>query len=140
MGELPPGAPENLNLYIECGVAAFITLSFLIGAFVNLRERHRDVAAWHVWVGALIYGVVFGAVIGFVILPLRLLLAEGSLPPEQAGYAGLGFLAVVIALRRGLLTRLPVLGPQVKAYRRAALRRSIEGAEKQIVKLSPKDA
>ncbi|MEQ1932078.1 MAG: hypothetical protein ABL957_16315 [Parvularculaceae bacterium] len=143
MNQLPEGAPEwlqqNFNLYIEISAAVIIALGFLVTSFTNLRERHRDVAAWHVWLGALIYGTVFGLVIGFVVMPLRLLLTDGTIPPEQAGYAGLGLFGALIILRRGVLSRLPILGPQVKAYRRASLRRSIEQAEKQIEKLSPKD-
>jgi hypothetical protein len=144
MNQVPEGMPvalqANFNLIIEVSVALAIAFGFLISALATLRERHRDAAAWHVWLGALIYGTVFGCLIGFVVMPLRLVLTDGSLPPEQAGYAGLGLFAAVIVLRRGVLSRLPVLGPQVKAYRRAALRRSIEQAEKRIEKLSPPQA
>jgi len=135
---LPEGFAEHPNLYIEIAAAIVIAMTFLISAMINLRRRHRDVAVWHVWLGALVYGAVFGALIGFVVMPLRLFLTDGSVPPEQAGYAGLGLFAVLLVLRQGVLSRVPLLGPQVKAYRRAALRRTIEQAEKQIAKLSPR--
>jgi hypothetical protein len=44
----------------------------------------------------------------------------------------------MIALRRGVLARLPFLGPQVKAYRRAVLRKQIETAQKQLESLTAK--
>jgi uncharacterized membrane protein YedE/YeeE len=133
-GEMPAG----MTYYIEGGIAATIAIMFLVSAMITLKERHRDVAAWHVWLGALIYGALFGLIIGFVIVPARTLLASGEVPPQTAAYTGFGFLAVIIALRRGLLARLPFLGPQVKAYRRASLRRSIETSQKQLEKLTPK--
>ena len=104
---------------------------------LTLKERHRDAAAWHVYLGAAIYGAIFGAIIGFIVVPLRMTLMNGDLPPQTAGVSGFGALALIIALRRGLLARLPFLGPQVKAYRRASLRRQIEAAQKQLEKLTP---
>lgn len=128
-----------MNYYIEGAIAAVIAIVFLITAMMTLKERHRDVAAWHVNLGALIYGLLFGAVVGFVIVPARTLLTSGNVPSQTAAYTGFGFLGVMIALRRGLLARLPFLGPQVKAYRRASLRRAIETSQKQLDKLMPKD-
>lgn len=129
--------PAEISLYIEIAVAAFITLIFVIASLVTLRARHRDTSAWHVHLGAAIYGVIFGAVIGFIIVPLRMALLGGEMPAETAGLSGAGALILIIALRRGLLARLPFLGPQVKAYRRASLRRQIESAQKQLDKLTP---
>jgi hypothetical protein len=128
--------PE-INIYIEIAVAAIITLVFVFTSIATLRARHRDMSAWHVHLGAAIYGVIFGAVIGFIIVPLRVALMGGEMPPETAGFSGAGALILIIALRRGMLARLPFLGPQVKAYRRASLRRQIEGAQKQLDKLTP---
>jgi uncharacterized membrane protein len=129
--------PADLNLYIEGFVAVFIMLVFAVSAMVSLKERHRDVAAWHVYLGAAIYGAIFGAIIGFVIVPLRTTLMNGDLPPQTAGVSAFGGLALIIALRRGLVARLPFLGPQVRAFRRASLRRQIESAQKQLEKLTP---
>lgn len=129
--------PTGMSLYIEISVAVMITAVFLISSLLSLKERHRDASAWHVHVGAVIYGAVFGLVVGFVIVPLRIVLMQGELPPQTVALSGFGFLFIVIALRRGLIGRLPFLGPQVKAYRRAALRRTIEAAQKQLDKLTP---
>ncbi|MCK5746644.1 MAG: hypothetical protein KAH44_10525 [Oricola sp.] len=130
--------PADLNLYIEALVALFIAGVFVVSAVLTLKERHRDVPAWHVWLGAAIYGAIFGAIIGFIIVPLRMGLMNGDMPPGMAGYSGLGALVLIIALRRGIVARLPFLGPQVKAFRRASLRRQIETAQKQLDKLTPK--
>lgn len=130
--------PPGMNYYIEGGVAVVILLFFVISSLSSLKERHRDTPAWHVHLGAAIYGAIFGAIIGFVIVPLRMVLMEGELPPQTAAYSGLGLFALIIALRRGLIGRLPFLGPQVKAYRRASLRRQIEVAHKQLDRLTPK--
>lgn len=130
--------PSGLNLYIEVFVAVMIMMFFVIGSLTTLRKRHRDTDAWHVHLGAAIYGAVFGLVMGFGIVPLRMYMTQGDLPPQMAGYVGIAILALVIALRRGLIGRLPFLGPQVKAYRRASLRRAIEASQKQLDALAPK--
>ncbi len=125
------------NIFVELGVALIVMLAFTAFAALTIKERHRDVAAWHVIARAAIHGAIFGAVIGFVIVPLRALLIDGSRPPRDALLGRLSFIAIMIALRSGLIMRLPFLGPQVKAWRRAALRRAVENASKQIEKLSP---
>ena len=132
-GAPPPG---SLNLYVEAAIAAAIAIIFLIGAVSTLRTRHMDVSAWHVWTGAAFNGAIFGVVVGFVVVPLRAILATGTLPPEMAAGASFGFLAVMIALRSGLVSRLPFIGAQIKAYRRAVLRRSMEQAQKQLDRLA----
>ena len=133
-------AEGALNYAVEGFIAFFITIVFVLYAMTRIKERHRDAAAWHVNLGAAIYGALVGIVIGFVIVPLRLVLMSGQVPPQTAAYSGLGFFAVMISIRRGLIGRLPFLGPQVKAYRRAMLRRTIEAAQKQLGKLTPQAA
>lgn len=130
----------GLNYYVEGFIALFIMLMFLLTAMMTLRKRHRDTAAWHVNLGAAIYGALFGAVVGFIIVPLRMVFVNGAVDPQTAAYSGFGFLAIMIALRRGMLARLPFLGPQVKAYRRASLRRAIEIAQQQLDQLTPQAA
>jgi len=128
-------AELSLNFFVELGVGIVVMLVFVALAALTIKERHRDVERWHVLVGAGIYGALFGAVIGFVIVPLRAIVTDTSLPPQYAAFGGLSFLAIMIALRSGLIMRLPFLGPQVKAWRRAALRRAIENAQEQIGRL-----
>ena len=128
-----------MNFWVEAAVAAVVSIAFVLTSIFSHRERHRDVEAWHIHVGAAIYGAIFGAVIGFVIVPLRVFLTDASLPPQYAAVSGFSVLFIMIALRRGLIGRLPFLGPQVRAYRRAGLRRTIENAQKQLDGLISKD-
>lgn len=132
---IPPG---NMKYVVEAVVALVFGLIVFAGSFATLRERHKDGEGWHVHAGALIYGLILGAIIGFVIMPLRFYLMSGEAPTQMAAWSGLGFIAVMIALRRGLIGRLPFLGPQVRAFRRALLRRTIEGAQKDLDKLTKK--
>lgn len=129
--------PLTVSQTIETTIAMVVTLSFFVMSFATLRERHKDGDGWHVHVGALIYGALFGAIVGFVLAPVRIALVSGQLPASMAAPYGVGFLVIMIAMRRGLLARLPFLGPQVRAYRRASLRRAIEVAQKQLDKLGP---
>lgn len=124
------------NLYVEGVIALVVAAAFVVFAMTLIKERHRDVAGWHVAVGAAIYGAVIGLVVGFVIVPLRMVLMNGHVAPQTAVLSGLGLVSFTMALRRGLIGRLPFLGPQVKAYRRALLRRTIEAAQKQLDKLT----
>lgn len=133
-------AELSKNFFVELTVAAIVMIVFIALAAFTIKERHRDVEAWHVVVGAAIYGALFGAVIGFVIVPLRALVTDTSLPPQMALMGGLSFIAIMIALRSGVIMHLPFLGPQVKAWRRAALRRAIEHANRQIERLGPPSA
>jgi hypothetical protein len=125
----------SLDFRIEFAVAATVLVAIVVMSLVTNKARYCDVAPWHVHVGAAIYGALFGAVIGFVIVPLRALVTDLSLPPHIALVGGLSFLAIMIALRSGVIMHLPFLGPQVKAWRRATLRRTIETANKQLDRL-----
>jgi uncharacterized protein involved in response to NO len=129
-----------MNYYVEAAVAAVVAVIFVLSSLLSIKEHHRDVEAWHVHVGAAIYGALFGIVIGFVIVPLRVWLTDASLPPQYAAVSGFSVLFIMIALRRGLIGRLPFLGPQVKAYRRALLRKTIETAQTQLNKLTAASA
>lgn len=125
----------SLNFWVEAAVAAVVAAIFAANSALTLKPRHMDVGAWHVHLGAGIYGLMIGLVIAFVIMPLRVYLTDASLPPLYAAASGLAFLAIMISIRRGLIGRLPFLGSQVRAYRRALLRRTIETSEKQLAKL-----
>lgn len=131
-------AELSRSFVVEATVAAVVTVMFVLNAMTSIRERHRDVAAWHVLLGAAIYGAIFGGVIGFIIVPLRVWLTDASLPLQYAAVSGFSVLFIMLALRRGLIGRLPFLGPQVKAYRRALLRKTIESAQLQLEKLALK--
>lgn len=133
-------AELSLDLRVELAVAVIVVMVFVVASVINTKPRHMDVAAWHVHVGAAIYGALIGIIIGFVIVPLRAVLMDGALAPQYAALSGLGVLVIMISLRRGLIGRLPFLGPQVRAFRRASLRRTLETAQKQLDRLIEKDA
>jgi len=133
-------ADLSLDLRVELAVAATVVVVFVVASMMNNKPRHMDAAPWHVHLGAAIYGVLVGAIIGFVIVPLRALLMNGALAPHYAALSGFGVLVIMLSLRRGLVGRLPFLGPQVRAFRRASLRRTIETAQKQLDRLAARDA
>ena len=57
------------------GAMLFIALEHALGGLSEF---------WHVYLGAAIYGAIFGAIIGFIIVPLRMALMSGELPPGMA--------------------------------------------------------
>lgn len=132
--------PGGIMLGVEAGIALAITLVMILFAALAIRPQHRDCARWHVLVGAGIQGAVYGVIVGFFIMPLRFALIEGSVPAGLTGPSFAIAVGVMIALRRGLFSHLPFLGPQIRAYRRAMLRRTIETSERQLSKLTTEAA
>ena len=129
---------EPHGIWFELSVIGFIVAVFILYAMATLKERHCDLAAWHVYIGAAFYGFVIGLIIAFVILPLRVYLLSSETRPEIAAFAGIGVFLVMFSMRRGLIGRLPFLGPQLRAYRRANLRKTIESASAELTKLEGK--
>ena len=131
--------PQEYTIWIEIAVAIGVALATVGNAAINLRARHRRGEGWHVYVGALVNGALVGILIGFVLLPLRSYMVSDGLPREQLAASVGGFILVVITLRRGWVGKLPILGPQLRAYRRANLRRIIETSQAQLDKLTSHD-
>lgn len=123
----------------EAAVVGFIVAVFVGYAAATLRKSRGEAPMRRVLVGAGAYGAVVGAVIAFVILPLRLVLIAGDAPDWIAAVGGVGVFLTMFSLRRGLVGRLPFLGGHVRAYRRAQLRRTIAVAEKDLRKLTDPD-
>ena len=132
-----PSLPDALQIWVEFCIAGLVCSGMVAYAMLTIRSRHRDTGAWHVYAGAAIQGLVYGAIVGFFIVPLRMAMMSGDLPTQFTGPTTLAAFALLIAMRRGLFSHLPFLGPQVRAYRRAALRRGIEVAQTQLSKLTP---
>lgn len=135
-----PIMPDGLQIWVELIIAGIVCAGLVGYAILTIKERHRDTAAWHVFTGAAIQGAVYGGIVGFFVMPLRLAVMNGQIPTQLSGTFAIAAFAVIIALRRGLFSHLPFLGPQVKAYRRASLRRGIEAAQTQLSKLTPADS
>ena len=127
----------DIELIASLTALVFVAAAFSLSAAIQLRKRHRDAPAWRVHAGAFVYGLMFGAIFVFGVLPLRVTLTSGEVPDEMTAVSGVAIFGIIIAIRRGILARLPLIGQPVRAYRRAALRRSIEDAEKALEKLTP---
>ncbi|MEM9168689.1 MAG: hypothetical protein AAGC56_03460 [Pseudomonadota bacterium] len=119
----------------DVAVIGFIVIVFIAYAGATLKDRHKDGAGGNVIAGAGVYGAVIGLVIAFVILPLRVYLISSETRPEIAALAGVGVFLTMFSLRRGLVGRLPFLGAHLRAFRRANLRKTIEGARAELGKL-----
>lgn len=137
-------------ILIELGVVAAITGLFLASSFVWLKPEHVDHDPVRVRIGAAIQGLIIGVLVGFVILPLRLafFIPDPSIvgdapPPPSGGIASISilpFLIFLIVVRRGLLARAPVIGLYLRAYRKAALKQQIAGAQQALARLARIDA
>lgn len=125
--------------WFEAAVVGFIVAVFILNAGVTLRAHAGDELA-SVLVGAGIYGFIVGLVIAFAILPLRVVLISGDVPNTFAALGAIGLFATMFALRRGAIGRMPFLGGQVTAYRRAQLRRGIAVASAQLARLETRVA
>lgn len=118
------------------GVVALVVLGFFFGL---VRRRHMGSAVAATHIGAVIYALLFGALVGFVILPVRLSLMEGEASAEEWAFwrhylPAMG--AFLLLVRSDLLMRLPGVGKFLRAYRAAGLRRAVENAEKRLAKFT----
>jgi len=121
-------------------VTAFVIL------WAELRLEHVQEEATLARVGAAIHGLSLGLFIGFVLLPIRAVAAaaaeaEGLDEFERTAIA-FSFapaLILFILLRRGALSRLPVIGRPLRAYRRACLRLQIKNARRTLDRLERLD-
>jgi len=125
-------------IWIEIGVAAAVML-VLYGATFLFKPDHMAPSIAHVRIGAAIQGAILGALVGFVLVPLRLAFFGGDGPPAvpspSVALAVLPILIVFVMVRRGLLARAPVIGRFLRAYRRATLRWQISNAEKALARI-----
>lgn len=135
-------------LWIELIVVGAISAAFLISTLF-FKAEHVEHHPSRVRKGALIQGLILGALIGFVLLPLRFaffvpdasLVPDAPPPPpkEWATLALIPFFVMMIIVRRGLLARAPVIGKYIRAYRRALLKFQIDGAQKALTRLEAMD-
>ena len=79
-----------------------------------------------------------GLLIGFVIVPLRMGYMEFRGIDMPAGWSSLSFfpaLLLLVVIRRGALLKAPVVKIYLRAYRRAALLKMRDEANKNLAKL-----
>jgi hypothetical protein len=134
--------------WIEAGVAGTITLIFLLSAIFMFKDEHVEHHPLRVYIGATLQGAIIAVLVGFVILPLRFafftpdpnLVPDAPEPPK--GLASLAILPafmLLLVVRRGLLARAPLIGPYLRAYRRAALKHQIDASSRALARLEAID-
>lgn len=131
-----------LYLWIEVATIATIIAIFLFQAFVLFKDEHTEHHPLRVKIGALLQGGIIGALVGLVLLPLRLSFFVPEIPgPPQAvaSTAILPAFLLLLIIRRGLLARAPLIGRYLRAYRRAALKYQIDVAEQRLARLEGMD-
>jgi hypothetical protein len=127
-------------LWIEGAVAAAIALAFFVASFFMFKPEHVEHHPLRVRIGALIQGATIGLIIGFVIVPLRMSLMssagfDGAASPGMSSLSFVPAIGLLIAVRRGVLLRAPLISRFMRAYRRAMLLRTRDHAIKQLGKL-----
>lgn len=127
-------------LWIEGAVALAIMCAYVLYAFLAFKREHVEHHPTRVRIGAAIQGLTIGLLIGFVLVPLRMQLMEarGMDMPGGAGMQSLAWLPaflLMIAVRRGVLLKAPVLSTYLRAFRRASLLKARDDANKALEKL-----
>lgn len=136
--------------WIEGTVTGGFTLAFLLTAVFLFKDEHVEHHPVRVYIGATLQGFIIGALVGFVILPLRFaffvpdpeLIPGAPVPPPPKGLASLAILPaflLLLVVRRGLLARAPLIGRYLRAYRRAALMWQIDSASRALARLEALD-
>jgi hypothetical protein len=125
--------------WIEVGAVVGITAAFVLSSFFMFKPEHVEHHPMRVRIGALIQGLTIGALVGFVILPLRIAFFDPNLAPQTPNsVSSLSFLPafiLLIVIRRGALLRVPYIRKYLRAYRRASLLRTIDVAKKHLTRL-----
>ncbi len=125
-------------LLVEIGVA-FAVFAIIFGfAFVSLKPEHAAGALGEARLGAAITAALIAGIVGFAVVPLRMTLIEGGEDARRAFPYAIAAFALMVLFRRGAAARLPIIGPAVRAYRMAMLRRTIAASQKQLAKLEAK--
>lgn len=129
---------EPLMLWIEGLVALLIAAAFVVHAFFAFKPEHVEHHPTRVRIGAAIQGLTIGLLIGFVVVPLRMQYMDMLDARATPGLSTLSFmpaLFMLIAVRRGVLLKAPVLSRYLRAYRRAGLLKARDDASKALARL-----
>lgn len=136
------------SLGVELAAVAVVTVFVIAWAEMRLKSPHVAHAPRLVRLGGALHGLSLGLFIGFVLLPLRAIsaaAAQSSANLSDLERTALAFsfapsLILFILLRRGLLSRAPLIGRPLRAYRRAVLQQQVEHAQRALHKLTALDA
>jgi hypothetical protein len=134
------GAHTPLMLWIEGAVALVIMGAHVLYALFAFKPEHVEHHPARVRIGAAIQGLTIGLLIGFVMVPLRMqfMEARGMDMPGGASTQSLAWLPalfLMIAVRRGVLLKAPILSTYLRAFRRAGLLKARDDATKALAKL-----
>ncbi|MGV6801474.1 MAG: hypothetical protein ACWA5L_06080 [bacterium] len=135
------------NYFVHHSVEVIVSLmimAIIFGlALIQLRERHFAGKRLQAYLGAILFGLMFGGIVGFILTPLNMSRMHGDLSMEDPEYLERYFPALflfLLVIRTQLTTRLPLIGGMVRAYRAANLRRTIEKSEAQLEKFIAMDS
>ncbi len=129
-----------MMLWIEGLTAAIIAAIVFGSSLFQLKKEHLGPDPVAVRIGAALQGLLFGSVVAFVMLPLRLQLMEGGVSTQARDYRPwIVALALIWTLRSGIIARVPILGHPFRAYRIASLKQSVSVAQGRIERLEALD-
>ncbi len=139
----------HILIWLEPMVMLGFSALFWLYALVFFRPEHAEHDPSRVLIGAALQGLIIGILVGFVIMPFRIafFVPDASLFPDAPqpprGLASLALLPaflLLVVIRQGLLARAPLIGRYLRAYRRAAIKRQIDGARRTLTRLEAVDA
>ena len=135
-----------IGLGVELAALAVVTAFVIIRAELRLKPEQMGPNWALVRVGAAIHGVSLGLCIGFVLLPVRAIAAAAAQADGLSDFqrTALAFsfapcLILFILLRQGALSRFPLIGRPLRAYRRASLGVQIAAAQAALGRLAHLD-
>lgn len=122
-------------LWIEFAVAAFVAVASYVTARFLIKEHHADPFTLdEALKGAMLYGVFIGVLVGFMLLPVRVMMMDQGIE-EAAASAGsvlpLG-IALLLYFRSDFPAAAPVLGRYFAAYKVAMLRRASDRTDRRV--------
>ncbi|MEM0927663.1 MAG: hypothetical protein AAGI89_00065 [Pseudomonadota bacterium] len=121
---------DQTFLIVQGGTLAFILTLFTGTAFFQLKPEHLEGPKSMAMLGAALFGLIFGLIVVTAILPFRI---EGQGEDAPPWVPAIAF--VFFALRSDRVTKLPIIGGPLRAYRIATLRRTITQSRQRLDKM-----
>ncbi len=135
-----------IGLGVELVALAVVTVFVIIRAELRLKPQEVGPDRGLVRAGAAIHGLSLGLCIGFVLLPVRAIAAAAAQAEGLSDFqrTALAFsfapcLILFVLLRQGALSRFPLIGRPLRAYRRASLHLQIAAAQVALSRLAHLD-
>lgn len=129
-----------MMLWIEGLTALIIAAIIFVTSLFQLKKEHLGDDPVAVRLGAALQGLLFGSVVAFVMLPLRLQLMADGAPPEARDFRPwLIALGLIWIIRSGIIARAPLIGHPFRAYRIASLKQIVTLSQGRIDRLEALD-